>query len=295
MSYILDALRRADAQRERGQVPDLHAQPDLLAPLPPAESGDERLRPGGWLVAGVVLGVCAAAAAAWWFSRDLASPAQVAGEPAAVSAPASVAPAAPSPGAGAMLPKTVVPPAVSTAPASTRPAASPSIVTPGPKPATVRAPAPSSVPATSTPAGATKPVPHARTDAAGVAAAGTTTASALPVTGRAPVSAPRVPPAASATAGVRETSATPAAGTAATSGSDTLPDWRAAPETARRGVPTLAVGGSVYSELPSARMLILNGHVFREGDTIAGELVLEQIRPRSAVLRVGEQRYSLAY
>ena len=30
MSYILDALRKADAERERGAVPDLHAQ--LLPP-----------------------------------------------------------------------------------------------------------------------------------------------------------------------------------------------------------------------------------------------------------------------
>ncbi|MFO1267813.1 MAG: hypothetical protein U1F67_14180 [Rubrivivax sp.] len=27
MSYILDALRRAESERERGQVPGLHAQP----------------------------------------------------------------------------------------------------------------------------------------------------------------------------------------------------------------------------------------------------------------------------
>ena len=27
MSYILEALRRADAERERGAVPNIHAQP----------------------------------------------------------------------------------------------------------------------------------------------------------------------------------------------------------------------------------------------------------------------------
>ena len=35
MSYILDALRRADAERSRGAVPSLHAQ-GLPADLEPA-------------------------------------------------------------------------------------------------------------------------------------------------------------------------------------------------------------------------------------------------------------------
>ena len=32
MSYILDALRRADAERERGAVPSLHAQQSSSLP-----------------------------------------------------------------------------------------------------------------------------------------------------------------------------------------------------------------------------------------------------------------------
>jgi general secretion pathway protein B len=40
MSYILDALRRADSERERGAVPDVHAQQDVMEPMdtPPARS-----------------------------------------------------------------------------------------------------------------------------------------------------------------------------------------------------------------------------------------------------------------
>ena len=45
------------------------------------------------------------------------------------------------------------------------------------------------------------------------------------------------------------------------------------PEEVRRDVPQLTLGGTVYSPQPSARMLILNGQVFREGDTLSPGLV----------------------
>jgi len=50
MSYVLDALRRADAERERGPVPDLHAQPVLRGSAPAPSS----LPP---LLKGVAIGV----------------------------------------------------------------------------------------------------------------------------------------------------------------------------------------------------------------------------------------------
>ena len=51
MSYILDALRRADSERERGAVPGIHALPL------PAPSADEFVRrtPWPWLVAALLL------------------------------------------------------------------------------------------------------------------------------------------------------------------------------------------------------------------------------------------------
>ena len=58
MSYILDALRRADAERERGGVPGLHTQPT------PTESDDDDagtrargLRPWHWVVIGLAGGL----------------------------------------------------------------------------------------------------------------------------------------------------------------------------------------------------------------------------------------------
>lgn len=67
------------------------------------------------------------------------------------------------------------------------------------------------------------------------------------------------------------------------------------PEDVRREVPTLAFGGSIYSELPAQRMVILNGQVLREGDPITGELAVDEIRPKSAVLRIKGRRFEMVF
>ena len=58
MSYILDALRRADAERERGAVPGLHSQP-VAAPETIATPARRRW-PLGLAVALAAAGSCAA-------------------------------------------------------------------------------------------------------------------------------------------------------------------------------------------------------------------------------------------
>jgi general secretion pathway protein B len=67
------------------------------------------------------------------------------------------------------------------------------------------------------------------------------------------------------------------------------------PDDLRRSVPQLAFGGSVYSDTPAQRMVILNGQVMREGDAVNEELQIEQIRPRSAVLRLRGQRFEMPF
>jgi general secretion pathway protein B len=87
MSYILDALQRADAERERGHVPGLRSQI-----VPPAGRGKSR-PPRRWRPwHGVALAVAALMAiGVWWWSdqtpQDLPAP--------LVAAPESPAPAAP--------------------------------------------------------------------------------------------------------------------------------------------------------------------------------------------------------
>jgi general secretion pathway protein B len=67
------------------------------------------------------------------------------------------------------------------------------------------------------------------------------------------------------------------------------------PDNIRRELPQLVIGGAMYSKTPASRMLILNGQVFHEGDKVAGELVLEQIRLKSAVLAYKGYRYGINY
>ena len=67
------------------------------------------------------------------------------------------------------------------------------------------------------------------------------------------------------------------------------------PEDVRAGLPALTVGGAMYSQTAANRMLIINGQVVREGDTLAPGLVLEQIKLKSAVLRVKGLRYGISY
>ena len=67
------------------------------------------------------------------------------------------------------------------------------------------------------------------------------------------------------------------------------------PENVRREMPALAIGGSVYSAQAPARMVIVNGQVFREGDVLAPGLTLERIQPKSAIFAIRGQRFELRF
>jgi len=67
------------------------------------------------------------------------------------------------------------------------------------------------------------------------------------------------------------------------------------PEDVRRSLPALPIGGAMYSKNAADRMLIVGGQILHEGDTIAPELKLEQIRLKSAVFRYKSYRYEVSY
>ncbi|MCS6944870.1 MAG: general secretion pathway protein GspB [Sutterellaceae bacterium] len=92
MSYILDALRRADAERERGSVPGLHTlslAAEVPSPAPPAP-----YRRWPWIGVGLAVGLIAALAATVALRPRPAQPQGVAVEPASVSTATTVLPAA---------------------------------------------------------------------------------------------------------------------------------------------------------------------------------------------------------
>ena len=154
MSYILEALRKSNAEREQGAVPDLHAQPLTLA------GGDEDTPAGQatlWLglAAGVV--IVLAAVLGWRFTaRD--TPPLLAAAPAAAPAPAAVPAAVPAPAPLAVQPA-APPPVVATSPA---PAAAP-VPAPAPEAPAASATAPASMATAAAPQEpAKKPAPRQR-------------------------------------------------------------------------------------------------------------------------------------
>ena len=219
MSYILEALKKADAERASGAVPDLHAQP--MAPTA-GYASETAGRGKPWLWLGGAVAVALLATFAW----------QISGRNAA---PPAVIPAAPEP--------------------------PPVAVQPAPAPA----PLPVDVPASA-------PLPRA------------TPAEAAPVNRKpavAPVPAKTKPP------------VKPEVRSAPTAPPERVPLLADLPDELRRQVPSLALGGSVYSSQPASRMIIVNGLVLREGDKVAPELLLERIGPKSAVFSIRGQRFEV--
>lgn len=104
-----------------------------------------------------------------------------------------------------------------------------------------------------------------------------------------PAPAPALPPAPAVAAAPLPAPA-PAASTPAR-----IPTLNELPAAQRQQLPPLNVGGAMHSPDPAARMLILNGQVHREGDTVAPGLVIEEIQLRAAVLVLRGQRFSLPY
>jgi general secretion pathway protein B len=55
----------------------------------------------------------------------------------------------------------------------------------------------------------------------------------------------------------------------------------------------MLVGGSIYSDQPSSRFVVINGLVVREGETAAPGVVLERIAPKAAVIRWRDMRIEM--
>ena len=265
MSYILDALRRADAERQRGQVPGLDARPMagvLTEPRPHALGDGRRLAGLALLLAALAL----AAAAGWWWR----------------STPGQAAPTSPPQGRG------LLPPAPSdampAAPGRPLPALPPA--PPRPAPAGL-APEPLARPgAVAAPAPGVRPVPLALPASAAPALTGASAPAAPPGSvGAAPAGGALSNPATQA----------PSAPSAQDNGPRSLLAWADLPEPARREIGNLAVSGAMHGEQASLRMVVLNGQVLREGDRLTPDLQVQQIRLKSVVLSHRGQRFELPF
>lgn len=260
MSYILDALKRAESERSRGQIPGLHAQPMARVAL----DREERAPIWKTLVFAVITALVLGALAWWWLSSDGPAPAALPPQTAPLAASPST-PAAPA-----------NPPAQVNAPTPVVAAAEP-VVSAASKPAPRRNPPPA--------------IKSAAT--AGNAAAPARMAS---VPAPAPAPAPRSQTAADPSAAARST----AAPAAAASASGWTPEPRVLamselPADVISSLPTLVVSGASYSDQPASRMVIINGALYHEGDRLTPELTLQRIALRSAVLSFRGYRFSINY
>ena len=133
MSYILDALRKADAERERGSIPDLHAQPVLRGSNAAAPVASARV----WIGVAAAASVIALGAVGWaLLTRDaprdtvaVVSAVAPAAAPAPAPAPAAVSavPAVPAVAAPQPVTAPAQVPANSPSPAPVQPARAPAM------------------------------------------------------------------------------------------------------------------------------------------------------------------------
>lgn len=82
----------------------------------------------------------------------------------------------------------------------------------------------------------------------------------------------------------------PAAPASVASSSDSVVKWASLAASERQKLPKLQWGGAMYSPDPSARMVIINEQVMREGDALGAGLVVERIEAKSVILNLQGQR-----
>ena len=246
MSYILDALRKADAERERGRVPDLGTLPPSTPPRV-GPGAQVRVAAGrswrGLVLAALVVGWIGGAVA-WWAMRGGAGVD-------VLQDVATIAPRNEVKAEDARLPRREVPRNDRADAAPRRDVSDP-------------APRPDEVPSLRGPQG---PKQYSAT----ATATSTTTATATDPDARSP-QGPKPSPA---------SAPTPRLGAS----------WSAPPADVQRTLSSLPVSGSMHSPQRSARMLIVQGQVLREGDSLGPGIKILEIRPRSVVLGVQDQIY----
>ena len=237
MSYILDALKRADTERERerGATPGLHTRHQV----PEGNPGTPHTKRNIGLALGGAL-LLVLMALFFWVTR---APDDV---PDASPVASALPPPAPAP-APAPLP---VPVPV--------PLPAPAVLAEAPKAKALPVPA----------AAAAKPL--AAPDAKPVSQTAAPVAAPASAAATAPAPAPKPAPAA-------------------------VPLLADLPQDLRSQIPKITITGSVYSDSPAQRLLLVNNLVLPQGSQIGPELTLEEIQPRSSVFSFKGTRFRVMH
>jgi len=65
------------------------------------------------------------------------------------------------------------------------------------------------------------------------------------------------------------------------------------PVSLQNALPSISIAGHIYADAPAARMVMVNGKITHEGDTIAPGLTLETITPGGIILKFQETRFHM--
>lgn len=296
MSYILDALKKADRQRHLAQVP-------TVATIHRTPATGSR-RPWPWIVVVAVVVLVNAAVLGWLLRPTAVSPTSAPSRatqtastvPDSLSPPAVTAPAPAEPRAGSRPSATgkATPPsgrADVVAPRSgaiDSKAAAAKPVEPKPAPPVALAPAapsaqaPISKPGTALPAA--QPAPTAK-PAEGGAVPTPPTAKAVPPPTRAATPTETSPPATTAAPAPKPTDRVAAA-------TPSTPP-RAAVGTGQDVLPQMHLQMLVYSDVPSERLVFINNQKYVEGQSVEGKAVVETITPEGAMVSYQGKRVLL--
>jgi len=85
----------------------------------------------------------------------------------------------------------------------------------------------------------------------------------------------------------------PAATNATTNDDQSLPLRGDLPINEQNNLPGLKIEAHIYDDAPAARMVIINGHMLREGQSIDDGLVLEAITEKGIVLNHQGTRFRM--
>jgi len=264
MSYILDALKKAEQQREFGQVPGIDSLHDQPRPRPP--------RRWPWVLVAVLLFNALFVAGLWWRSGG----GNGAGSAHTTRPAETIAQSVPDRVPG--------PPLASQADPAPRvkPAAPPVETDAAGAPVAEPAPPPQAI--------ARRPLrPLPLPEPVASAARTESAARQLPGPTPAPSLAPGLPPEV-----VELRAPTPPTPPEAQPAWKSLPLWPLVPDRILRQVKErLVLNVHVYNDQPEDRFVLLNMKKYREGEQISDGLKLEQITSEGVVLAVPNGRFRL--
>jgi general secretion pathway protein B len=286
VSYILDALRKSEQERQRGRLPDIASIPEQ----PVQTSGRARW----WLAMGAFTLLNTAGVAGWWFATRQATTDSVPAPRAAESVPApqAVPPVKTSDGqpVAASAP---TPPAVVSSPVT-----APTVSLPSPTPSVMPTPATQATPSSAPLADhAGTLIPAQPYQQVIVIPQGTSavvqTGQSMPVTY--PAAVVPAPVAATAEPVMPPPPAPPLPpelahpiepGGHSEPDVTYLPKLEELPPSVRARVPSMTFSSHLYSSMEQFRSVVINGQRVRQGSTLQPGLVLSSITENGVVLTI---------